>query len=663
MKLLSLYATLIANWLNGGNFVRRNQMKATDIVPQYNQIFTKSYVKKVYRITGIKPDNQNLAFVDFIRDQMFDLNPNVELTISMQNYPVRVDVSSDKFNRAMVRANESYSTYKEAFDSQSGLARLTGKTYRLPNGGRLRLSKEKLDDLAQVDISYIYLYRHISGGGTATLTEIFLEISGRDIRDVRRAGEDLRGILGPLDIGCEEVKGVLKTYMMETGVATPPPMKLNKKFLPQLLFTDEDMTAFSSYKSRGLVGGSGVLMGVDFRSRLPFAVNIFEAPAAQVFTIMGKTGSGKTYAAWQMAMSALALGEYVTAIDIKGREWSRLSCVTGIRTKMLTFDERHPSFVNTLKLNDMKADKTNASELFNTAIRGTVALLMLIVNLSPNEGNANDLELVLREAVQKLFSMNGVDPGNPESFALTASFQYSDLLPIMETLSSTATYTQAQRQMISLARSRCHAYLGDAGIFSEAFRNEVTLHDVMDAPLVIYEFNKNQNAMTDSLDVIRIFMVQYLDSKKKAMLRERDKFLFCFYEELQRCDQFGNLLEFISSEVTGARSNNAVIVLLLNSLRVLRGERARDIRSNVTSLVCGSVEENDIGALRDEFNRPWLAHQLSVFMQRPNLYRNCFAADIDTGARTLQTVYRVEFPEHIRASFQTRTTKTWNKEA
>lgn len=656
MGLLNIYSLILSNWLNGGNFVRRKRMQATDVCPEYNAIFTKSHIKKVYRIVGIKPDNLNIGFVDYIRDIMFELNPNVEVMISVQNYPVRLDVTSERFNRAMSRASEAYTSYREAFESQSGLAKLTGKTYRLPGGVRLRLSREKLDALYQTFLSYYYLYNHISSGGTVTQTEIFIEIVGADMRDVKRAGEDLYGVLGPLNIVCEEIRGILKTYLLECGLATAPPLKLNKKFLPQLLFTEENMTAFSSYKSRGLVGGSGVLMGVDFRSRLPFSINIFSAPAAQVFLIMGKTGSGKTYTAWQMAMSALALGEYVTAIDIKGREWSRISDL--VQSKILTFDERHPSFVNTLRLDDLEATRSNASELFNTAIKGTVALLMLIVNLQSHEGNPNDLEMVLREAVSKLYSMHGVDPSNPQSFKRTGQFKYSDILPILESLSTTITYTADQRKMVTLARSRCHAYIGDSGIFADAFRNEVTLSDVLQAPLVIYEFNKNQNAMIDSLDVIRIFMVQFLDSKKKAMLRERGKFLFCFYEELQRCDQFGNLLEYISHDITGSRSNNAVIVLLLNSLRVLKGEDTRDIRSNITSYICGSVEDNDIATFRDEFNKPWLAHQLELFSERPNAYRNCFAAMIDTGSEIYQTVYKVQLPENLRAKFQTRTTKT-----
>jgi len=629
-------------------------MQATDICPEYNLVFTKGAVKKVFRIAGIKPENLDMCFVDYIREEMFNLNPDVEVIISISNYPTRVDVTNDKFNRAMARASNAYETYREAYDSQSGLARMTGKTYRLPGGGRLRLSKEKLDDLRQIFLSYVYLYQYISSGGTATLTEVFVEIVGPTPKLVKRAAGDLYGIVGPFNMGIEEVRGTLRTYMEQFGLAVPMLPKLHKKFLPQLLFTDENMAAFSSYKSRGLVGGSGLLMGMDFRSRLPFMVNLFDNPSAQVFLLMGRTGSGKTYAAWQMAISALAIGCHVSAIDIKGREWDRLAMLTP--HKIITFDDRNPSFVNTLRLDDFTATRLNAMELFNTAVRGTINLLMLMVNIDVREGSTSDLEMILREAVLKLYAMHRVDPSNPTSFKNSANLKYADILPLLDSLSSTTSYTDSQRKMVSLARTRCSNFIGNTGIFASSFTREVTLGDVIDTPLIIYSFNKNQNGNSaDALDAIRCYMMQFLDSKKKAILREENRFLFCFYEELQRSESMGNLLELVCHDVTGSRSNNTVVVLLMNSLKVLRGDKARDIRSNITSICCSTVETNDIETIREEFGREWLAGQLQLFKDRPSIYRNCFAADLDTGSQELKTVYKVQFPDDLAKAFRTRT--------
>lgn len=657
MKLFDIYSWLLSSWLNGGAFARAGRLQSTSIDAQYNVIFTKTHVKQVYRITGIKPENADVAFVDYLRSRMFEMHPNVEIVVNEICHPIHLNVNDDKFNRAFQRAASSYSDYKEAFESQTGIARLTGKTYRLPGGGRLKLSRERLDDLNQVYQSYLYLFNHMSTGGTISLVNIFIEVIGQDIRDVRRAGNDLYGIFGSLNIGVELVKSANKAYMLEMGPAVGIPMtKLNKKFLPQLLFTDENSAAFTTYKSRGLVGNSGshsILMGLDFRSRLPFSIDPFRSGNAQVFMVLGKTGSGKTYSCFQIATSLLAIGCHISAIDIKGREWSQIAGVTA--TKIISFDARNQSFVNTLRLDDMLIDGMSPVEAFNTAVNGTVQLMMLLVNLSPGEGNESDAELVIREAVMKMYSLKSVDPSNPSSFLRTRHMKYAEILPILEDLATTNSYTDEQKYMIKLSRSRLMNYFGISGLFADAFRNEISLGDVLSSKFVIYEFNKNSGTMESSLDTLRIFMVQFLDTKKLSVLKLQNKFMGCFYEELQRCEQFGNLLTFICHQVTGARSNNALIFLLLNSLKVLQGKEGQDIRSNITSFVCGYAEDNDIDFIEESMGKPWIAHQLRLFSAKQQIYRNCFVCQVDTGREVFETVYKVELPKDISRRFRTRT--------
>lgn len=660
MGLLDTYSYLISNWLNSGAFSNRGKLKASSIQVGYNTIFTRSTARKVFFISGIKPVNVDLAVIDYVRDIMFQQHPDVELKINVTSYPIKVDVNNDRFTRQMTKASTSYETYLEAFESQSNINKVIGKTYRLPNGSRIRITKERLDELKQVYASFLEIYNSVSASTAMSLVKIFIEVVGKNLKEVKRASNDLYGILNPLNIGLVELRSNLKSYLNEFGIAAIMPNSLSKKFLPQLLFTDNNMAAFNTYKSRGLVGGGDnpLLLGIDLRSRLPFAVDIYQTASAQVFMLLGKTGSGKTYAAFQSAISALALGDYVSALDVKGREWVRISNL--VDSKIITFDDRNPNFVNTLRLDDVEVNSSNCEEIFNTAVKGTIALLSLVVNLQPNEGNSSDLEMVLREAVLKLYSSNHIDIDNPETFVKTQKLKYKDLLPILESLSSTVTYTNEQKKMLVLARTRCHAFFGESGIFADAFRDEITLSDIMHSRLVIYELNKNQGAMTDSLDAIRIFMIQFLDSKKKAMLRERGKFIFCYYEELQRCSQFGSLLEYICADVTGSRSNNAVIFLLLNSLKVLQGKEAQDIRSNITSFIVGFIEETDIRVIRDDFNLPWVASQCELFRAKQSEYKNAFAASIDTGEKVLETIYKAYVPTYLRDELQTRTTRGKN---
>ena len=657
MKLLDIYSILLSNWINGGGFNKKGRLQSTSIDAQYNVIFTKTHAKQVYRIAGIKPNNADIDFISYLRDRMFEMHPEVELVITLDEHPVKLSVTGDKFNRAASRAYDAYESYSEAFNSQSGIARITGKTYRLPGGGRIRLSRNKLDNLYQLRSSYLYLFSQISSGEQVTLTNIFLEIVGKDVREVRRASDSLYGLLGIMDIGLQQVKSVNKAFMQEIGPAAPSPKTLNKKFLPQLLFTPENTTAWSPYKARGLSGDAGnsaILLGCDLRSRLPFSVDLFRSGNAQVFMVLGKTGSGKTYTCFQIALSLLALGVNISCIDIKGNEWKQIAgCCSS--TKIINFDATNQCFVNTLRLDDIMIDGISAIDAYNTAVEGTVKLMMLLVNLAPGEGNPSDAELVLREAVLKVYSMRGVDPNNISSFADTKDISYAEILPILETLGSTATYTDKQRYMVKLARARLNNYFGTSGLFADSFRKEISLGDILHSQFVIYEFNKNSGAQESSLDVLRVFMVQFLDMKKASVLKAQKRFVSFFYEELQRVSQFAGLLSFICAQVTGARSNNAIVFLLLNSLKVLQGKEGQDVRSNLTSVICGLCEDNDTDFIEEEMSRPWVAHQLRLFAAKQNVYRHAFAASVDTGQNVYETVFRVDIPDALSRQFRTRT--------
>lgn len=655
MKLADIYSFYIAHWLNGGAFLRRGKMAGTSIKSDYNAIMTKKAIKKVFRIYAITPENYDIAFLDLLRDKMFEECPNVRTTINTMNYPTHINVSSEKFIQQMSKASNRYETYKDVFENQDRTAKITGKTYRLPGGTSIRLTKSRLDEYRQLYSSYDYVFHYSGQGGAMHQTSIFIEAISNSIRDLNKYKEAIFGLVKQLKMDCSEIRGINKAYLMQFGAAVPPPKTLNRKFLPQLLFSDENIAAFSTYKSRGLVSGSGVLFGMDYRTKLPLLVPLFESSSAQVSILAGKTGSGKTYMAFQIALSLIAEGVAISAIDIKGREWIKLAKY--VKTKIITLDERNPSFVNILRLDDLHITERNAYELFNVAVRGTVQLLSLIVNLNENEGNISDLEMFLREAVLKLYNMNNISPDNPCSFENTKTLKYQDLMPILEDLKLCSSFTEKQKETAQLARTRINTYLGESGLFSDAFKNEISLNDVLEAPLVIYEFNKNNASMTDTLDVLRIFMVQFLDSKKKSFLKEQKKFIGCFYEELQRCDQFGNLIEYICADVTGSRSNNVLVYLLLNSLKVIQSERAQDISSNITSFIVGNVEDYDTHRIENNFGQKWLATQLQLFNEKKSLYRHCFAVHIDTGLHIYETVSKVILPKDMSEQFKTRDTK------
>lgn len=386
---------------------------------------------------------------------------------------------------------------------------------------------------------------------------------------------------------------------------------------------------------------------------LPLMVDFFNSGAAQVIMMLAKSGAGKTFSAFQIALSLIALDIHVSAIDIKGREWRKLlKFVDGVEINM---DDENPRFVNTMRLDDFGCTRENCEYYFRMAVRATVNLLSIMVNLKPEEGNVTDLETILEQAVLKYFSQNNVDSKNPKTFVNTRRMKYADIIDIISDLATTKSYSEDQRELCSVIRTRCSTYFVTEGRYSKAFKNEITVAEVLRKPLVIYSFNKNADVMLDTMDTLRVFMVQYLDTKKQSIRKEQKLHTAAFYEELQRSNQFGKLVETISHAVTGSRSNNVMIFLLLNAVSVFNNNELNAIKSNITTKIVGKLEDGDIDLLVKEYGCKPIQKQLEKINDKStNRWQNCFAILYDTGVDVDKAIYRTVVPQYMLEQFKTR---------
>ena len=373
----------------------------------------------------------------------------------------------------------------------------------------------------------------------------------------------------------------------------------------------------------------------------------------QVIMMLAKSGAGKTFSAFQIALSLIALDIHVSAIDIKGREWRKLlKFVDGVEINM---DDENPRFVNTMRLDDFGCTRENCEYYFRMAVRATVNLLSIMVNLKPEEGNVTDLETILEQAVLKYFSQNNVDSKNPKTFVNTRRMKYADIIDIISDLATTKSYSEDQRELCSVIRTRCSTYFVTEGRYSKAFKNEITVAEVLRKPLVIYSFNKNADVMLDTMDTLRVFMVQYLDTKKQSIRKEQKLHTAAFYEELQRSNQFGKLVETISHAVTGSRSNNVMIFLLLNAVSVFNNNELNAIKSNITTKIVGKLEDGDIDLLVKEYGCKPIQKQLEKINDKStNRWQNCFAILYDTGVDVDKAIYRTVVPQYMLEQFKTR---------
>ena len=651
MKLIDVYVDAFVNWISGGELINRDKISLVGLKPLYGRFLTHQWITKVWCIVGL-PVHYDYNITQAIRMEMFRMCSGVRTVIHTYNIPAPVNVTSDLFRRYVARSASNYRKYEEVFNQLEEDEKLTGKSGYDSSGRRFYVSEATLNSIKDTYDSYMYVTEQGQSGNNFVNTYYFIQASARTKKEMQNYTKKLEGMLGAEGIYFFSVKGDIRRYLSNFAPASYH-QEADRVFRPMLL-SPENQVGLYPTKTKGLIGGSGIMLGVDWQTKLPLMVDFFSSGAAQVIMMLGMSGCGKTFTAFSIALELLAKSIHCSVIDIKGGEWDRLAQFA--EAKVVDMGAENARFVNTLRLDDFEGvTKEEASELYNTAVSGTVSLLSIMTNLQEREGNVTDLEMILEQAVTKTYIQCGVTPQNPSSFSRTATMRYTDVLTVVEELTATKSYTEQQQKMCSLIRTRCSSYLLGEGRYGDAFRNELTIKEVMDTPLIIYSFNKNSGTMLDTLDTIRVFMVQFMDGKKHTFRKRQKLHTAAFYEELQRCDQFGKLVETISHRVTGSRSSNLIIFLLLNAVSTFDNSALAAIKSNITTQIVGKVIQDDIPILIEKFGCAGIKNYLEFINDKAsNSYRNCFAIQYDTGADSDKTIFKTVLPDSMVEVFKTR---------
>lgn len=655
MKLSELYSEYFANWISGGALITQDKISLIGLKSFYDRFMTNKGVTKVWAIESV-PVNLSSNITQMIRSEMYELFPNIETVIHMCNSPVVMSVRGDHFQRGLRSASRTFNSYKEIYDQLSSDEKLTGLAARIPGQSqKLYINKETLQRYKDTYDSYTYVYTASTSGQCFVRTTYLIQATAKNKKDLQKYSRSLADLASSAGLYISELRGDMPMYL--TRYAPAAPYNPSSDRIYPNLFSEENVASLLPTKTKGLVGHGPLLLGLDCQSKLPFWINFFDSGAAQVIMILAKSGFGKTFFSFTLAVELAGINVHWSAIDIKGGEWIK----TGkyVKTAVISMSGNDARFINTLRLDDIDCDLEDCKDYFDTAVRGTVDLFEIATNLDPLEGNVSDLRSILDTAVSKVLTSHGVMRDNPETFCKTKDLKYSDVLDVIGTLESTKTYTESQRNMCKLIKVRTSPYFLGEGRYAYAFKNELTVGDIIETPGIIYDFNKNNGESLDTLDNLRVFMVQFLDGKKHSIRRKKKLHTAAFYEELQRSRQFGKLVEAISQNVTGSRSNNLTVFLLLNSVSTFNQEGFAPIKSNITTKIIGRVVNDDVKTLVENFDCGMIGDYISTISNdETGKYNNCFAIQYDTGKDINKGIIKSVIPPDMIKQFETRTVKS-----
>lgn len=654
-NLYDFYCNYFGNLVSGGKLFSRKNLSSLAIKPQFDRILTKSSIKKIITIKQFPLDFSH-SFSTILNKRVSKAFPNCKVNISMQCFKSGLNVRSAEFKRNMAMAEKRYSDEKMLFDQLSSTEKGVGKKIYLPGGGSRRITEQQLNVLKDNFDSYDYCNKVIMEGNTLFTAYLFVEIVAPNDSTLMAVRELVFKTLDQFRCYSSELHKTSSKYMetiSPTGFSTKG--SLPKEF-NSLLFSNENLAQLMPYKSHGFIGdGTGTLIGVDIESNAPFILNFFRTGDRQVNVFLSPSGKGKTLNAFLVAMDLMDAGIHCSALDIKGDEWNKLFAFV----KGVEFDISSDGgvYVNTLRLDDVDIDYSSAGMFFDSAVNSTVNLMKILSGYTySSESNDQfkqeclDAEMIMRTGVQKYYSKNLVMRENPNTFKNSAKLTYLGLLDILKELSETGSFS-IYKVVIDKVINRCLSIIEGTPMFSG---RELTVSDILDAPLVVYSLNKNQDQSDSGIfDSIRTFMVSFLDMKKIYMRKSLGLGTTCFYEELQRKNEFRALINFISAVVTGARSSNVTVFLLCNTPSVLVDNDVQTITSNISSYMVGPLNKNDTEVLK-YLGLEDIIPKVTRMRENQDIYNHCFVCSFDTGDMRDTVIYKSLVPPTILEKLRTR---------
>lgn len=265
MRLIDLYSDYFANWLSGGNLINQEKISLLGIKPLYDRFVTHKMISKAWYIYSF-PVHNDLNITEVIRKEMFKLCPSVKTIVHTYNVPLRMNVNNDVFKRQFHRAEDDYAKYNAVFNQLSQSEQATGHTGYTQDGRKFYITKHQLDRIKDNYDSYNYIYQTATSGGTFVHTYYFIQASAPTKRDMKIYKKELMSLLGSLNVGFKEVIGRIGTYLSNFGPATYIRDDV-RRFAP-ILMSNENLTEQMPYKTKGLVGGKGLLLGLDAETKL-----------------------------------------------------------------------------------------------------------------------------------------------------------------------------------------------------------------------------------------------------------------------------------------------------------------------------------------------------------------------------------------------------------
>lgn len=653
-KILTTYVNSIANYFSNGAFVNKSGLSALGIRPLYDRIITKSHVKKVLAIDKFDMELDK-NFISAVTRYISDRHEDCSVIFSFSNFKsdLHNSIRTKDFTRSMGVAYDSYTRYKDLFEQLSDSDRTVGKKIYTP-GGKIDVTKDRLQNLSDMYNSYKYSYDTISNDGVMMNSYVFVELIAPNNKTMTKLLETFEILMIKLKCSYREIRKSNNHYLSSMSPTGYYYQSDNNKIYSPNLLSDGNLAFLMPYKSSGFIGdGNGTLMGLDMGSRSPFILNFYKTSDRQIICYLVPSGEGKTMSSQMICLFMIHQGYHSSVIDVKGQEWNKLK--KWVNVKEVDISTSDGCFVNTLRLDDVvdliNGSREDAKMFYTSAISSTVEVLRIMSGYTEESDDFHDSSSIIKYAVDRYYKINSINANNYLTFANTKDMNYLSLINFIGTLKTVDLY-RSKGDLIDTIQSRCLAFLNTSNLLDA---EEITVKEILDSELVVYSLNRNREGVVDpTLEALRTFMITYLDMKKIYIRKSKGLATVCFYEELQRKKEFSRLLNFINAIVTGARSSNVTVFLLCNTPKVLLDDDVSGVMSNISTFIIGKLSNEDDETVLRKLGLTDTLPYLEQIVNNPKKFRHCFVCKYDTGYDSNTVIFKSMVPPHVVEYLDTR---------
>lgn len=631
--------------LSGGHFSIAGllNVSAGSIVTEKDKFVTSKGVTKVIQITQM-PYHYTQEIITDITQEVSKMDSSILVNTYIEADRCVIPINHPTF---LSKANKALQKYVEINDLYSGLGDIHKRSGVFKHNGVSVKSfgKEDVIKAKQTADSYTEVRNNIRRNGAVYyLTRLFIHLTFPDHHTANAHYESIFNLIDSMANKSSRVNKKMGTYLLNMSPSVTNVQNINST---NILASHESLTNLIPYRTQGLVSTRGILIGTDQKKKAPFYLDAYGTDEGSSVLINGGAGSGKTAFAQHMAIQAIVNDTTTIMLDLKGQTVGPALGQLMDNYEVINFSGKRAKFINPLIL-----DIVNKGYTMEEAIRTTAAQLMIMVGLTPDEGNEIDLENMLKAAIRGYYSYMKVDDANPRTYHLTKDMTLGTIIDYLGK-NRNQTDNPDEIKMYGIASKRISSLLHEYGM--DTNENAIDITTLYDRDTIVFDFDKDKETSITRIDAIRIFSVIFFSKQMSTFNKANNRFTMLFADEGNQYISFDGLMEYISDFTARARSSNASVVFITNDLSVVSRDEMSGFRSNIAVYIAGKVVEDDLKLMGSMTNSPKLVNQVNQIKRHPGKYKHCFAVYSSLNGHAVNAIVRADIPPDVAKAFRTRT--------